>query len=320
MLVDLWTAATSGTLKNMISGVCIPLIVDQVDAFSGTVSLKAISGDRLDDGSGTEWDGNANLNYAVSYVFPCASAAGASYASSQAYRIGHFGLESWIKSTGQILSATAVNRMNGPYTAPATNTFDVDVYPRFKSKVVSNLAAPLTDEVLNKYIGAIIDACGVNSIDTMITTRGVVQKYLQQPGLGAGRLNYDRTGKALNVVGGWKGASYMYEGQEFDLVMSSYCQTGLLYGLKTGEGNLKRYVPPRAQGIAGISGPGTGIGMDSEIEFINPMGGINGIFSLAKDSNGRITPLLEAPFEQYSQVVPIDVRGLKIAGITELTG
>jgi len=318
MMVDIYDDASGTTLINQTTAGAIVVLVDAVDRLNGTITLANPSGVDLNTGGGgsTSVLAGSAVGAADQYIFPRNAIDG-----STIYRIGHYGLDDWIKSSGTLFGDAVVwNKTSGTTTA----AFDLATYPQFKSLVTAyGSSTPLTELILTQKLGAFLDAYD-GSVDTIITTRGVVQKYLEQAYLGASngsRMNFDRTGKATDLVGGWTKASYEYEGQTYELKMSPYCQTGTLYGIKMGDGNIKRFVPPGAQGVGGIGSPGTGMGMDGEIEFIAPMGGSGSIFRLISDtSTGGATNQVEAPFQQYSQVAPVDVRGLKLSNLTESIG
>jgi len=309
MLVNIYDDEDATTLINFTSSAGdLPLVVDAVDLVNGTITIKSLlDNTTLDHAS----NGLADAGIANGqYIFPHTTAA---TTASAGYKWGHFGLDDWIKSSGQILEATMQGRLDTSAAA-----FSLATYPGFKSVIVTDNAGPLTETVLNNVIGAFVDAYG-NTLDTLITTRRVIQKFLEQPTLGNSRMNYDRTSKPLSIASGWNTVTYEYEGRTLEVKISSYCQSGVLYGIKMGEGNITRYIPPRSIGIGGISGPGSRDDLGEEIQFINPYGGTNGIFSLTSDTSGRKQPMVEAPFEQYSQIAPKDVRGIKISGITEST-
>lgn len=316
MLVDFFDDASGTNKINSLSGGTsdLPLVVDGVDYVDGTVTITEPTGTTYLDNSLLN-PSSDDLDTTECYVFPRGAVQGGDDItdSGTLFRTGHYGIESWLINTGTLFGdAKGWNRGGNTQTA----AFTIANYPQFKSFITPNLAAPLTDEVLNRKVGAMMDAYDLQ-IDTFITTRGVIDKHIKQSTLGPSRLNYDRTGKSANIKGGWSKVMYEYEGKEIDIFQSPYCQTGTLYGVKLGGGNLRRYVPPRAVPVGGVQAPGTGIDMGEEIEFIVPMAGGNSIFRLVTNSDGRVLDLVEAPFYQYSQVAPLDVRGIKIAGITE---
>jgi len=325
MLLDAFTSATMTARLNEDASdntVVQPLLVDSVDYIAGTVRLVALNGGVVDDAShgvisGATAKNLENSIYPTSgsyYVFPL-SADNVDGGSGTVYRVGHFGLESWMKSSGQLMDATMQGRLDS-----SAATWSLTTYPQFKSKVVSDLAGPLTEDVLNNLLGGFIDAYGQNTLDTLITTNKVLLKHLQQAQLGPNRFVYERDTRPLSITGGWDKVTYTYEGRTYKVRVSPYCQSGKLYVLKTGENNLKRYIPPRSAAIGGLKSGGTGMNMGNEIEFLNPIvSGDGNIFSITRDSDGRTEPQVEAPFEQHSQIAPIDVRGINVAGITEVT-
>ena len=214
-----------------------------------------------------------------------------------------WGLEDWMKSSGRLMGG-----------ASAAEALDVDTYPQFKSSVTA-VNGPLTEDVLNKYVGEYLDAYPGLTIDTIITTNGVTQKHLQQYGLYNNRQFYDRQGKSLNAKGGWAEVSYEFNGRVVRWIVDPICVKNRLYAIKLQGGNIKRYVPPTiSSGDARLDG---GAGMDGEIQFLAPVGGHTGIFMVARGSSGQALDILEAPFWQYQLIAPIDPRGVKLTGVTE---
>ena len=215
-----------------------------------------------------------------------------------------WGLEDWMKSSGRI--------MGGASTAEA---LDVDVYPQFKSSVTA-INGPLTEDVLNKYVGDYLDAYPGETIDTIITTNGVTQKHLQQYGLYNNRQFYDRQGKSLNVKGGWAEVNYEFNGRVVRWIVDPLCLKNRLYGIRLGDGNIKRYVPPSiSSGNDMVSGDSAG--MDGEVQFLAPAGGHTGIFMVARGTTGQVLDILEAPFWQYQLIAPINPKGIKLTSLTE---
>lgn len=210
-----------------------------------------------------------------------------------------WGIQDWIKSSGYL------------FQTGASSGFSLTTYPHFSSQVVS-VGSALSDSALNGYVGGFIDAYGDAAPDTIITTWGVTLKYLQAPNSSSlDRMLFERTGQPLKVTGGFAPVEFVFNGRKMTWMVSSYCLPGHLYGLKTGGGNIKRYVPPR------VGGSDSRIG--AEIEFLAPVGGHSGIFKIAHNGDGASLNLLEAPFWQYRLVAPIDVRSIKLYSLTEAT-
>jgi len=208
-----------------------------------------------------------------------------------------WGINNWVKSSGTI--------MGGALLAGA---LDLAEFPQFKSQVKA-VNGPLTDKIINGYIGGYLDAYPGETLDTIITTQGVQLKWLEQPGLYNNRQNYERTGKALSFKGGWSQISYEFGGRTYEWIMSPMCLSKTLYALKFSGDNIRRYSPPRLGGMEASMG--------QEIEFLNPLGGLNGVFSVSHSSTGQPQDLLEAPFWYYTLISPADPRGVKLTGLTE---
>ena len=226
------------------------------------------------------------------------------YAESGTRPMPTWGLEDWMKSSGRLMGG-----------ASAAEALDVDSYPQFKSSVTA-VNGPLTEDVLNKYVGEYLDAYPGETVDTIITTNGVTQKHLQQYGLYNNRQFYDRQGKSLNAKGGWSEVNYEFNGRVLRWIVDPLCVKNRLYAIKLQGGNIKRYVPPSiSRGDSMVSGDSAG--MDGEVQFLAPAGGHTGIFMVARGTSGQVLDILEAPFWQYQLIAPIDPRGIILKSLTE---
>ena len=295
--------ATDGTdVRNYThtGAVYCHLIVVDVDYLGKKITLRPINsttGALPNYGSGSSGD-----------VFQAGYAAAADdwlvYARTTRYVTASrpqfsWGLNNWMKSTGTILGGAA-----------AASGLDVDLYTMLKSQVKA-VNASLTDDIINGYIGGYLDAYPGESLDTIITTQGVQQQWLKQPGTYNGRQNYDRTGKALSFKGGWSSISYEFGGRVFEWNISPMCLSKTLYANKWQGNNILRYGPPRIGGADASMGP--------ELEFLAPLGGHTGVFMVARSSTGAPQDLLECPFWYYELIAPVDPRGIKLTGLTEAT-
>ncbi len=289
--------AVDGTdvVNYLASGVTYdPVIVADVDYLSGTIKLASVTNSDMGTYHGATSAAVADYEWIA--LRNCSQVSGREQKS--------WGLEDWMASSGQIMggSGSAGNRLQ-----PA---LDLDTFSQFKSQVVA-VNGPLTDTIMNGYIGGFLDAYPGQSLDTLITTMGVTLKYIEQPGLYNNRMFYDRTGKTLDVAGGWDDVTYSFNGRKLRWIVSPMCISGRLYGVKFNNGNIKRYIPPKVAGMDGRIG--------SEVEFLAPLGGSSSIFKIAHASSGASQALLEAPFWQYCLVAPVDVKGVKLSGLTEAT-
>ena len=306
-------ADSSGTLQNGIAttgedvrnythtgAVYCALIVVDVDYLGKKITLRPINtttGGLPNYGSGLSGDVfQANQAGAAGDWLVYAKTTRHTAASRPQYS---WGLNNWVKNTGTIMGG-----------ASEASGLDLDVYSMFKSQVKA-VNASLTDEVINGYIGGYLDAYPGETLDTIITTQGVQQQWLKQPGLYNNRQNYERTGKALSFKGGWATISYEFGGRVFEWIVSPMQLSKTLHCLKFGGNNMLRYGPPRIGGTNPTMGP--------ELEFLAPLGGHTGVFMVAHSATGAPQDLLEAPFWYYELLCPRDPRGLKLSGLTEAT-
>jgi hypothetical protein len=271
----------------------IPLMVSDVDVYTGIITLVHTGNADADNGlQAADFIGTTAIADDDFVVL-----RGCGTVSAREQRT--WGIEDWMAASGQIMGGGS-----------GAHALDLDTYSQFKSKVVA-VNGPLTDKVMNGYIGGFLDAFPGASLDSLLTTMGVTLKYLEQPGLNNNRMFYDRDGKALDVRGGWEDVNYTFNGRSFRWMTSPMCLSGRLYGFKLNSGNIKRYVPPK------VGGTDSRIG--SEIEFLAPLAGHTNVFKIAHASSGASQAVLEAPFWQYCMIAPIDVKGVKLTGLTEAT-
>ncbi len=308
MAIDI-VADSSGTLQDGIAtngtdrrnyaatGIYVHLLITDVDYLAKTVTIVGVNDTT---GAVATFDSTDGW-YGGSAVVP-ASGDWLVLKNCSTYVGGtrpmcSWGLEDWMKGSGTIMGGTSGDA-----------GLDLDVFSQFKSQVIA-VNGPLTDSVMNNYIGGYLDSYPGQTLDTIITTQGVTLKYLEQPALYNNRMVYDRTGKTLKLAGGWSDVSYSFNGRDLRWIVSPMCLTKHLYACKMGGGNIKRYVPPH------IGGSDSTVG--SEIQFLGPISGHSGIFMNARDGNGAVQNFVEAPFWQYKLIAPVDVRGVKLTNLTE---
>ena len=209
-----------------------------------------------------------------------------------------------------------------------TDFFGIDVrnYGQFKSYVPSDIDAPLTENVLNKHTAKFFNAFLGNRLDTMLTTMGVLNGFIDNldtynPAVASqpGRFRYDRNGMPLTVDAGWDVFRYRFASRSFDILTSSYSSPGNLYAGNLKNGGLTRYIPPP------IPGARTSTKFGHEVQFIAPLGGsggMNGIFKHAHSTTGGTTDFVEAPFVRQWNVMPgSDSKNwMKLTGIQEVIG
>jgi hypothetical protein len=297
------TAVDGSDMKNIVTGASgvattrsnrLHLIVSDVDYIGGTIKIATVKGGSM-AAAALAGSGFADDDWVV--------LRGCGYATYREMR--SWGLNDWIAESGKIMDE------NLGIGNPADAAIDLDTYSQFKSQVVASVGL-LTENVMNGYVGGFLDAYPGQTLDTIITTMGVTLKYLEQPSTsGQHRLHWERTSKPLTYASGWDEVTYSFNGRRMNWIISPMCIDGHLYALKMRDGNIKRYVPPR------VGGSDSRVG--SEIEFLAPLGGHSNIFKIAHASTGASQAILEAPFWQYCLIAPVDVRGVKLTGLTEAT-
>ena len=278
------------------TGDYVQLLITGVDYLGKTITVKAVNST---DGADMDfaWAGGGDAFCAQPIEDDWIVAAHTSRTSNRPQF--SWGINDWIKASGYILGGGS-----------ADGALDLVLYPQFKSQVKA-VNGPLTDDVINGYIGGYLDAYPGETLDTVITTQGVQLKWLQQPGLYNNRQNYERTGKAVSFKGGWSQIAYEFGGRTYEWIMSPMCLSKTLYAMKFGGENIQRFSPPRLGGVEGSMGP--------ELEFLAPLGGLSGVFMISHADSGAPQDLVEAPFWYYNLIAPSDPRAVKLTGLTEAT-
>jgi hypothetical protein len=285
MMVDIYTDAGAGSIPGTKVNSTSQLVISRVDFINKTITVTGA-------GAFSNTDISAEIPSDDDWILwkGC---------TTQYRPLVSWGIEDWVKSSGYL------------FQSGASTGFNLTSYPHFASQVVA-VSNALTDTVLNGYVGGFIDAYGDAAPDTILTTWGATLKYIQAPNAsGLDRMLFDRTGKALKVNGGFSDVEFTFNGRNMNWMISSMVLPGYLYGLRLGDGNIKRYVPPK------VGGSDDRIGQ--EVEFLAPVGGHNGIFKIAHNGDGASLSVLEAPFWQYRLIAPMDVRSIKLTGLTEAT-
>jgi hypothetical protein len=297
-----YSGASGGTYVNVFI-----VNVNYLDRTFDCVGIGNSSGALVvwtDDVSGTclgSWGVTTNNNEVNQYDYIVQK--GCSEYTAATRPMPTWGMEDWIKGSGYILGGSS-----------GSEALDTDTYSQFRS-LVAAVNGPLTDDVLNKYVGNYLDSYPGLTLDTIITTNGVTQNYLKQFGLYNNRKFYDSQGKSLNAKGGWSEVAYEFNGRVLRWIVDPMCAAKRLYCLKLQGGNIKRYQPPTISTSGPISG---GAGTDGEVQFLAPLGGHNGVFILGRTTGGAVMDVLEAPFHQYNMIAPIDPRGIKLTSVTEV--
>lgn len=297
----------TGLINDTSTGVAwgstyIPLVISAVDYINEVIYISTVNGGYLNTDTTTQNIGTTQKFWIVT------AGGGAAETAALGREMWSWGPEDWLKSSGTILQ-----RAGSAYYQDGSNVgegISLTTYPQFQS-VLATVSAPLTEQILNRYVGGYLNAYPGASLDTFITTMGVTMKFLEQPSLYNNRMMHDRTGKTLKYAAGWDEVSYSFNGRSMNWIIAPMCIAGRLYGMKFAGDNIKRYVPPSVGGKDGAV---------ADVEFLAPLGGHSSIFMVGRAATSAAPcEVLEAPFWQYNLVLPIDVRGVKLSSITEAT-
>lgn len=332
MLVDVYSedigVDSSSEIQRVISG----LVVDNVDYLGGTIDLGlylgfaeyvgTVAGSGTDDFSSA---GGAVLSPSTTYYLFVRNSA--------AYRIGYYGIENWIADGtpgheylfdipyGVSGNNNVKRRMKVIDQGSSTESdLNVSNYPFLKSIRYDAAYSGMSDEMLNQQIGKMIDRSTDSWVpDAMITTRGVMHKFMELPKFAPFVQQIDRSDKALSYSAGFTAfPGYEYNGVPLPFHISKFCRSGNAYATKL-KGNLKRYVPPVTSGQGVMNNPTTGFSLSNEFEFIAPMLGFTTQWMPSYSTSG--TPYMEsqAPFMQWGQLLPKDPRCIHFYNLDEVS-
>lgn len=283
----------------------IPLVVSAVDYVNEVVYITSVVSTLHLEVDALQ--GAFDLNTTAFWIVTAGGAAAETAALGR--EMISWGPEDWLKSSGTILQRAG----SAFYNSGGSNVgegISLTTYPQFQS-VLATVSAPLTEDILNRYVGGFLNAYPGATLDTFITTMGVTMKFMQQPSLNNNRQNWDRTGKVLSYAAGWDEVTYSFNGRSMKWIIAPMCIAGKLYAMKLSGDNIKRYVPPAVGGSDGAV---------ADVEFLAPLGGHSSIFMVGRQTTTAAPcEVLEAPFWQYHLVLPIDVRGVRLSSITEAT-
>jgi len=232
-------------------------------------------------------------------------------ASGNSTFTGIAGINSWLKFGG----GGDDNKLLGA-ESDSSNEIDVTVHPEFKSFKVTSVGA-LTEHKLRQYVRRFHAAKHKygQMIDCLIASDGVWLAYEAQK---IGQYTLERTGRlsSLNREGSEDGFKFTFEGRTYNGYTSTYIEDGVVYGLKKGGNNWKRYVPPDPKGVQKFSEA------DSFIPFNFVVPALTGTASTkwpilnVSGANARLTEAMQMPGMLRMQLVPDQPTGLKLEGVS----
>jgi hypothetical protein len=300
------------------------LIVENVDALQNRVTLVTpndVYTDFFDKagspaavGSGavpTTWTAETDFD-SMAVVYANTTING-SNAGSNTFS-GIAGINSWLKNGNETNTDGA--KLLGA-EADSVDFIDVNERPEFKS-FKYDVAGVLTEYNLKRYLQRVHSAFepNGNTIDTLIASEGVWTAYEAQK---IGQYRIDRTNRAASITneGQADGFSFSFEGKTYKGSTSRYVEGGTLYGIKLGGKNWKKYIPPSPAGLSKMSQA------DAYVPFEFVAGAITGtstnqlpMFAISGSDN-LVTQASQMPGRIRMQLVPDQVNGMKLVGITE---
>jgi len=225
---------------------------------------------------------------------------------------GIAGINSWMKFGDGTATENAANCLLGA-ERDTSNLINVAVHPEFKSFGVSSVGT-LTEHKLRQYIRRFHAAKNKygQTIDCLIASDGVWLSYEAQK---IGQYTLERQGKLSNVnsEGSDQGFKFTFEGRTYNGYTSTYIEDGVVYGLKKGGSNWKRYVPPDPKGVQKFSEA------DSFIPFNFVVPALTGTASTKfpiLTTSGQLTEAMQMPGMLRMQLVPDQAAGMKLSDVT----
>ena len=310
--------STTLTLSESTRGTRIQLLVENVDPLTNKVTL-VLDGNptsvlrNRSTTAGTisaiaDLNSNCDVVYANSHLVN--NAGGTAYT-------GIAGINSWLKN-GAETGGTRPTALLGD-ESDSTDFIDVAERPEFKSfKYAVN--GVLTEYNMKRYlqrVHAAFEPLG-HTIDTLIASEGVWSAYESQK---IGQYRIDRTDRvaALSKEGQAEGFTFTFEGKTYKGSTSRFVEAGTMYGIKLGGKNWKKYVPPSPAGMARMSQA------DAYVPFEFVAGAITGtstnqlpVYQTASGGGTNlVTQASQMPGRIRMQLVPDQVNGMKLTGITE---
>jgi hypothetical protein len=301
------------------------LIVENVDPLTNQVVLVTTTDPNTTflDSAGAQVSGTAvTTTYAAQtdfnsgYIVYANATINASNVGSNTF-VGIAGINSWLKNGYE----TSSTKLLGA-ESDSTDFIDVAERPEFKSfKYAVN--GVLTEYNLKRYLQRVHSAFEPlgHTIDTLIASEGVWSAYESQK---IGQYRIDRTNRVASITneGQAEGFSFSFEGKTYKGHTSRFVEAGTLYGIKLGGKNWKKYVPPSPAGMSKMSQA------DAYVPFEFVAGAITGtstnqlpVYLTTSTSSGSnanlVTQASQMPGRIRMQLVPDQVNGMKLTGITE---
>jgi hypothetical protein len=320
--VDIYNS-TGVTRKNETGGQRIRVFVDSVDELKGRVTL--VVAPSTTGGPGVSDPSTWSLANADIVVYANSFGAGQPFTgaftstSGQSVTATNFtgiaGVNSWLK-TGDTNTPSDCVLMGGE--GDSGNHIDVLTHPEFKSFGRNMLGQPLTEHELRKVLRRwhVAKKKYGQSIDCLIASDGVWLAYEAQK-IGREEKNRDNNLSNVNHEGSQEGFRFTFDGKSYEGYTSTYVESGTVYGIKKGNNNWKRYVPPspknmrkndRLEAFIPFEFVGAALTGTSSIQIP--------IFSIQNNQN-LVTEAVQLPGMLRMQLVPDQAAGIKLTNCAE---
>jgi hypothetical protein len=218
---------------------------------------------------------------------------------------GFAGINSWLKSTGNLLG--------GDYDS--ANAINVDTHPEFKSFFKTSVGT-LTEHKMRQYLRGYHRAKEKYGqyIDCLIASDGVWLNYEAQK---IGQYQLDRTNRlsSLTNEGSQEGFKFTFDGRTYTGYTSNYIEDGTVYGVRKGGANWKKYVPPSPKGTQKFDKAEGFI----PFEFVGPALGYADVKVPIQRVSGNstlVTEGMQMPGMLRMQLVPDQPSGMKLTGVS----
>jgi len=208
-----------------------------------------------------------------------------------------------------------------------TDFFGITVtnHGEYKSILRDLSSAPLTESLLNRYVGYFKESFRDGDLPRAVTTNGVLLGFIDNidanvqgateastVGVYGPRFRYERNGRAVDVQAGWDKFNYRYGGRSMEIHTSTYMEKGRF---QAGMFDIDRFVPPP------IPGTRTDQRISDEMQFLASSGSsaYDSIFT-RYDHNGKFSNLLQAPAERKCVMMPRTPNFLLLTSVAEIAG
>jgi hypothetical protein len=253
----------------------------------------------------------AQADFDVAFIVYANATINGSNVGSNTF-VGIAGINSWLKNGAESSSTKLLGA-----ESDSSDFIDVAERPEFKS-FKYNVNGVLTEYNLKRYLQRVHSAFEPNghTIDTLIASEGVWSAYESQK---IGQYRIDRTNRVASITseGQQEGFTFSFEGNSYKGYTSRFVEQGTMYGIKLGGKNWKKYVPPSPAGMSKMTQA------DAYVPFEFVAGAITGtstnqlpIYQTVSNQT-MVTQASQMPGRIRMQLVPDQVNGMKLTGITE---